>query len=175
MLRILAGALALACILVTPAEAKHRHYRHYHHSHAKPIACQITGAGGSWVIPEPCAKRFAKAREANARTFARHAEGAQIVSHPNGCPRVAFCGCGAAVHLLGAPIRALWLAANWFKFPRAEPAPGMAAVRAHHVFAIERVLGNGLVVAWDANSGHGLTRIHVRSLAGYRVVDPRGG
>jgi hypothetical protein len=101
---------------------------------------------------------------------------ATILPHPAGCPRRAFCGCGVAVHVLGAPVRALWLARNWLRFPRAAPAPGMVAVHpgGHHVLAIERVIGNGYVVAFDPNSGGHLTRRHVRSIAGWPVVNPRG-
>ncbi len=102
------------------------------------------------------------------------ADTSQVVDHPAGCPRTAFCGCGAAVRIFGAPIRSLWLAANWFRFPAAAPAPGMAAVRPHHVFVIEQVLGNGLALAYDANSGGHRTRVHVVSLRGYRIVNPRG-
>jgi len=96
----------------------------------------------------------------------------QIVPHPAGCPSRAFCGCGTAVKIFGAPIRSLWLAANWFRFPRAEPAPGMVAVRQHHVFAILRVIDSRHVLAYDANSGGHLTRIHPVSLQGYSVRNP---
>lgn len=98
-----------------------------------------------------------------------------VVAHPEGCPARAFCGCGAAVRVFGHSVRELWLAANWFKFPRAAPAPGMAAVRRHHVFVLEADLGGGIWQVFDANSGHHLTRIHARSLAGYTIVNPRGG
>ena len=97
-----------------------------------------------------------------------------IVAHPTGCPARAFCGCGAAVRLFGRPIRDLWLAANWFRFPRAMPAPHMAAVRRHHVMVLEADLGNGVWQVFDANSGHGATRIHARSIAGYTIVNPYG-
>lgn len=99
---------------------------------------------------------------------------AQILPHPTGCPRRAFCGCGAAVEVFGKPIRSLWLAANWLRFPRAAPAPGMVAARRGHVFIIKQVLGGGKVLAYDANSGGRKTRLHVRSLAGFTVVDPSG-
>lgn len=99
---------------------------------------------------------------------------AQILPHPDGCPRRAFCGCGASVAVFGRSIRSLWLAANWFQFPHADPAPGMVAVRRHHVFVIEQVLEGGKVLAYDANSGGHLTRRHVRSLAGFSVRDPHG-
>lgn len=95
-----------------------------------------------------------------------------IVAHPAGCPWRAFCGCGASARIFGHPVRDLYLAANWFRFPRSAAAPGMAAVRRHHVFIIEAVNGDGTVTAYDANSGGHLTRIHRVSLAGYTVVNP---
>jgi hypothetical protein len=98
----------------------------------------------------------------------------EILPHPRGCPPRLFCGCGAAVKVFGSPIRSLWLARNWFRFPPATPAPGMVAVRRGHVFVIEQVIGPRTVLAYDANSGRRLTRRHVRSLAGYSVRDPRG-
>jgi hypothetical protein len=99
----------------------------------------------------------------------------QVAAHPAGCPRVAFCGCGASIEVFGRSVRELWLAANWFRFPRTSPAPGMVAVRSHHVFVIRAVNGDGSVVAYDANSGHHLTRVHTVSLRGYSVRDPHGG
>ncbi len=96
-----------------------------------------------------------------------------IVDHPSGCPRTQFCGCGVAVKVFGKPVRDLWLAANWRKFRSAEPAPGRVAWRYGHVYYIIEVLGHNKVLAYDPNSGKHLTRVHVRSLAGYRVVDPR--
>jgi hypothetical protein len=75
--------------------------------------------------------------------------------------------------VFGRPVRALWLAANWFRFPRATPAPGMAAVRRHHVFVLEQWLGGDTWMAFDANSGGHLTRLHARSISGYAIVNPR--
>lgn len=97
----------------------------------------------------------------------------QILPHPAGCPRTLFCGCGAAVEIFGAPLRSLWHTSAWMRMPRAAPAPGMAVVRPGHVFVIRQVLGNNMVLAYDANSGGGKTRLHVRSIAGWRVVNPR--
>jgi hypothetical protein len=108
---------------------------------------------------------------------ARHGEAlsrTRIVAHPAGCPRRRFCGCGVSKEVFGKPIRRLYLAANWLKFPRAHPAPGMVAARRGHVFLIKQDLGGGKVLAYDPNSGGGKTRIHVRSLAGYKVVNPHG-
>jgi hypothetical protein len=95
-----------------------------------------------------------------------------VVDHPAGCPHTAFCGCGAAVRLFGKPIRNLWLAANWFQFPKTSPAPGMAAVRRHHVMVLEADLGGGIWMVYDPNSGRHATRIHARSIAGYTIVRP---
>lgn len=101
----------------------------------------------------------------------------KIVAHPAGCPRRAFCGCGVSLHVFGKAVAAggLAIAAEWLRFPRAEPAPGMVAARRGHVFAILETRGNGRVLAYDPNSGRHMTRIHIRSLRGYVVVNPRGG
>ena len=182
MLRI--TGIVFACLfLALPAQARQRHAA----SGLHPM-CNITMP---CVGPMSAADVAETQRVARGKYVARavgiggvapkprravpHAEriDTRIVEHPAGCPRSAFCGCGAAVRVFGAPVRALWLAANWFKFPRAALAPGTVAVRAHHVFVVEQVLGNGMVLAYDANSGHGATQVHVRSVAGYAIVDPR--
>ena len=103
---------------------------------------------------------------------ARALNAPQIVSHPYGCPRRAFCGCGAALDVFGKHVRSLWLARNWFQFPRTSPAPGMVAVRRNHVFVIREVREGNMVLAYDPNSGGRKTRLHVRSLAGFVVVNP---
>lgn len=96
-----------------------------------------------------------------------------VGGRPAGCP-ARYCGCAAAryVGLKGAH----WnLAANWLRLPRAAPAPGMAAARRGHVFILKRHVRGNRWLVWDPNSGRGLTRIHVRSLAGFTVVNPRSG
>ena len=106
----------------------------------------------------------------------RHEErSVQFLSHPAGCPRTAFCGCGVAEHVFGAPIRALWTAASWLAFPRTQPAPGMVAVFGHHhVAAIEQDYGDGTALLYDPNSGHHLTRLHRRSIRNAVIVNPHG-
>lgn len=98
----------------------------------------------------------------------------RVVAHPAGCPARSFCGCGAAVRVFGKPIRNLWLARNWFRFPRAAAAAGMVAVRRHHVFVLERHISGSTWLAYDANSGGRRTRIHPRSIAGFAIVNPHG-
>lgn len=114
------------------------------------------------------------ALSSNAEARQRHKSSATVVSHPSGCPARAFCGCGAAVRVFGSPVRSLWLASNWLRFPRTSPAPGMVAARRGHVFVLEADLGGGVWQVFDANSGGGLTRVHARSIAGYVIVNPRG-
>lgn len=98
----------------------------------------------------------------------------QYLARPEGCPVRLFCACGAAVHIFGTPRRDLWHTSAWRRFPRASPAPGMVAVNGRHMFVIDRVLGNGMVMAYDYNSGGGKSRYHARSLAGYTIHNPRG-
>jgi hypothetical protein len=139
-----------------PAEARHyRHHRHAHHNRHHSDKYDFLSGIRSIKI-----------------TMKRERV-STLMPHPAGCPARAFCGCGAAVKIFGAPIRSLWLAANWYKFPRTNLAPGTVAVRRHHVFVVEQVLGNGMVLAYDANSGGHATREHVRSVSGYTIVQPR--
>lgn len=94
--------------------------------------------------------------------------------HPAGCPRVLFCACGAAVEVFGKPIRSLWSVSSWTKYPKTAPAAGMVATRSHHIFTIKEVLGPNKVLAIDHNGGGGKSWLHVVSLKGYTVRNPRG-
>ena len=145
MLRI--TSIVLFCLFfIAPAEARHRHNHHHRHHvhHSHHVYHKAVSQPG------------------------------QVVAHPEGCPHVAFCGCGASIRIFGHSVRPLWLAANWFRFPRAAPAPGMAAVRPHHVMVLEADLGSGVWQVYDANSGGHATRIHARSIAGWTIVNPQG-
>jgi hypothetical protein len=94
-----------------------------------------------------------------------------IGGRPAGCPH-SFCGCGASIRVFGRILPGLNLAANWLRFPRTSPAPGMVAARRGHVFVLEQHLEGDMWMAYDANSGGHATRIHARSLRGYTVVNP---
>lgn len=167
----LTAAVAFVCALalsIGAAEAKPRHK-------AKRILntvtqeCVLTNEGR-----QVCSGSIQRTTR-HARVTDASGNGAQIVSHPEGCPRRAFCGCGVSVKVFGKPVRDLFLAANWLrKFPRAAPGAGMVAARPGHVFYIISYNGDGTALAYDPNSGGRKTRIHVRSLAGYRVVNPHG-
>jgi len=118
---------------------------------------------------------------AQARHYRHHGyyriaapEGTVIVgTRPAGCPH-AFCGCEASLFLFHKIVPELNLALNWLrKFPRAEPAPMRAAARPGHVFILMRQIAGDMWLVHDGNSGGHLTREHVRSIRGYRIVDPR--
>ena len=95
-----------------------------------------------------------------------------VGGRPTDCPH-SFCGCEASRYLFGQARAELNLASNWArKFPRTSPAPGMAAVRNHHVFVLMSHVDGKNWLVHDGNSGDGLTREHVRSISGYTVVNP---
>lgn len=145
-MRILIIGLALLCFS-TQAEARHRHHKrhHHHHHHYHPHHPHRNYVDQS---------------------------GTQYLSHPNGCPRTSFCGCGAAVELFGRPIRSLWPSSAWFKFPRAYPGHQMAAVRRGHVFVLDRHVSGDVWWVKDYNSGGHRSRYHMRSIRGYTIVNP---
>lgn len=177
---ILAALCAVA--LASSADARLRqHHRHH-----------IPGVGkmveGGWLKIEPSSQRtdwahgFVKLPEnpvikpippALHRVMAEGA-GRIVGGRPRGCPR-RYCGCGASLHIFGRIIPSLNRAANWLRFPRAAPAPGMVAARRGHVFVLKRHLHGKVWLVHDSNSGRGKTRIHPRSVAGFTIVDPRAG
>lgn len=178
-------AILLLTISFAPAEARHHQHRQHHHHVAVAAPAVDPGCNVLWpcegVRPSPRGERVVKAlgglgvarpQYAAPRHIERTSGHAEVIGgRPAGCPH-AFCGCSASLYLFGKIVPELNLAANWGKFPTAEPAPGMAAYRAHHVFVIMAVNSDGTVIAHDGNSGRHLTRVHTVSLRGYRVVNP---
>ncbi|BEV47366.1 hypothetical protein [Afipia carboxidovorans] len=182
------AALALVCLSL-PAEARPRH----HSVGVNKMVCVETGT----VLHPVCgmgiasAKPIVSSREARRRArgqalydampfgmptdrAGRALPASEVVGgRPAGCPH-RFCGCGASLHLFGKIIPRLNLAANWLRFPRAAPAPNMAAARRGHVMVLKRHLGGSTWLVFDANSGGGKTRLHARSIAGFVIVDPSG-
>ena len=173
---ILAAAMTIAFSL--PAEARHRHHHYRQVTALDPviITCNQYGCDDRPQYRghvEPVVEARPVRHPRPLRHLVNIDGGSVVGGRPAGCPS-AFCGCGTSLHIFGRIIPALNLAANWFRFPHAAPAPGMVAVRNHHVFAIERVIDEHTVVAYDSNSGRHLTRVHIVSLRGYSVRDPRG-
>ena len=109
------------------------------------------------------------------QTMAMAPSDEKIVSgRPSGCPN-AFCGCEASLYKFGRIIPELNLAGNWRRFPRAAPAPGMAAVTSGHVMILEQHVAGDVWYVHDGNSGGHVTREHPRSITGYAIVDPGAG
>lgn len=168
LLTIIAAALSL--VFTTAAEAKHRHQHHQHVAKMQQwgvVSCDDRfGCGGNRKAAYAPVERF---------RYAPSQDGEQIVAHPPGCPHTAYCGCGTSWRVYGRLVRDLYLAANWYRFPRAHPAPGMVAIFGrHHVAYIEAVDGNGNATLYDPNSGGHKTRVHVRNISGATVVNPNG-
>ena len=158
MLKSIPIAMLLSIAFVGAADARHRHP---HHSQPRLIVCNERG----------CSQEVKGTRTKIERTF--DANGNIIGRRPAGCPH-AFCGCEASRFLFGAIHPELNLASNWIrKFPRTAPAPGMAAVRNHHVMVLMSHVSGSDWLVHDGNSGDGLTREHVRSISGYVIVDPQ--
>lgn len=89
------------------------------------------------------------------------------------CPPRRWCGCALSLRVFGQPIRPLYLAANWMRyFRRAAPGPHMVAARKGHVMQLLAHVEGARWLVYDPNSGGGLTRVHVRSISGFVVVDP---
>lgn len=168
-MKALVASLLFVLIFASSAEA--RPHRHEAPECMVPAHCGLGASIGQFFTHG--AGSLVAAPANRGRRAARRTYGGSIVGHPPGCPRRAFCGCGAAVRVFGTPRRDLWLAAAWLRFPRTSPAPGMVAARRGHVFVLEGHVSGNTWLVYDANSGGRQTRIHHRSLAGYTVVNPR--
>lgn len=170
-------AVLFAACMNTPSDARqHRKSKHHTHHYSKVHISTVTPkAACDDRYPMNCGA--SQARQERRTRVADSGDG-RIVSHPTGCPWRAFCGCGSCAELgisaSECKRRGLFLAANWLRFPSASPGPGMAAARRGHVMIIRDYLGGNMATVYDANSGGHQTRVHTRSLAGYRVVNPNG-
>lgn len=167
--------IAITLLASVSAQARVHHHRR-HVTMTRPGTqnapwSSFSMLGGLFDAPQTSLQ---PALGAHRRVIAGHDVGT-IVSHPAGCPARLFCACGVSVRVFGHSVRSLWLASEWVRrFPHVSPADGMVAARSGHAFYIERYLGNGRAIAYDANSGHGLTRIHEISIRGYTIVNPHG-
>ncbi len=150
-------AIALACLAFTST------------AFAAPQTLTYCASDGTYR--QACGQAETRAT-GRARVSTGYAEAQIIGGRPAGCPK-AYCGCGLARYL-GINDARLNLAWNWTRiFPRAHAGAGMAVVWRHHVAYIESMVGDREALLRDYNSGRGLSRLHVRSIAGAVVVDPR--
>ena len=157
--------LAIISIATTAANAKPKRTHDQQHRVIKaPIVC------GERL----CLGQVNAARAKTHQVLDPNGNGVIVGRRPSGCPH-AFCGCEASLYLFGEIRPDLNLASNWIRrFPRTSPAPGMAAVRNHHVMVLMSHVDNSNWLVHDGNSGGGLTRDHVLSISRYIIVDPRG-
>jgi hypothetical protein len=180
MTRLLILLSIMLTFLCTNAEARshrhhnqhrHHHIHRHHHTH-QPKAQPQQFALFSWFQPA----QYQPQTVTRVKTTHHYYSDAssQIVSHPSGCPARLFCGCGASVNLYGHPVRELFLAANWYKFPRTLPAPNTVGVRRHHVFVLKQHISGSIWMVYDANAGRHQTLLHPRSISGYTIVNPHG-
>jgi len=149
--------LVVSALLLASSQAQAR--PHHHLTRIQHVRAAMAMAPGMTMMTSPGMTMTSSERVVGGR--------------PAGCPN-AFCGCEASLYRFGRVIPELNLASNWRRFPRAAPAPGMAAVRSGHVMILQAEVGNGIWTVHDGNSGGHVTREHARSLAGYTIVDPSG-
>jgi hypothetical protein len=174
--KLMAATFAVLLIAASPAQAKHhRHHKVHHHKSVERLPAVATEAvydNSGYIRSSRPEYRTSDRLRRNRTAF--HDRGQVIGGRPAGCPR-ASCGCVASIFTFGRIIPELNLAENWIrKFPQTSPAPGMAAARKHHVFVLISHTGGNNWLVHDGNSGHGMTREHVRSVAGYAIVNPHG-
>jgi hypothetical protein len=175
---------ALLTVASTSANA-HAHYRHHHRAmhHVKHervaridfnLTCLPDNDGRSHcsgTVEQPTSYTGETTQVVRGRP--RYYYDGRVTGGRHAGDPHAFCGAEAARYVFGETRRDLWLAANWiYKFARDSPAPGMAAARSHHVMILMSHVSGSDWMVHDGNSGHGLTREHVRSIAGYVIVDP---
>lgn len=181
----IAAALAVLLLAAGVADARPRH-----HTTAQLSAQEFCGERYC-PTDAPAAARRAGAdamagidpamgspRSSQARQRASYGEtGVTYLRHPPGCPARAFCACGAAVEIFGRAIRSLWPVRAWRAFPRDVPAPKNVAIltRGSHLFVLERHISGSDWLVRDYNSGGHRSRLHVRSIAGAIIVNPRAG
>jgi hypothetical protein len=163
-------AILLAVAIAGPAEARHRE--------PPTLVERLAGALEGFVRRAAAAAATSGAVLAEASQRApmgqREAlyEDGRIVPNPTGCPPRLFCGCGVSIKVYGRPIPALYSAASWGRFPKASCGSGRVAVFSGHVAYILACNGDGTALAYDPNSGGGLTRVHTIILPSLIVEPP---
>jgi hypothetical protein len=165
--------LLFACTIASAAQAQHHRPNHKRHQASqKIVVCDQRGCSDR-AAPR-VSRDEGRAARADAITVDANGNEAVVGGRPAGCPSE-FCGCEASLYVFGEIRRELNLASAWMrKFPRTQAAAGMAAVRNHHVMILMRHVDGRDWLVHDGNSGGRKTREHVRSIAGYVIVDPHG-
>jgi hypothetical protein len=180
MSRIVILLSIVLTFLCTNAEARshrhhsqHKHHHVHHRHHAIQHKIQVQPNLFSWFQPAQYQPTQTVKRVKTTHHYYSDAA-TQVLPHPSGCPARAFCGCGVSLEVYGRPIKELFLAANWYKFPRTSPAPNTVGVARHHVFVLKQHISGSIWMVYDANAGRHLTLLHPRSISGYTIVNPHG-
>lgn len=161
--------LSVAATASADAKPKHRS-----NQSAAQIVCDDRGCSDHVAPASAGTGRAARVQEQAYYDVDPNGNSVIVGRRPSGCPS-RFCGCEASLYLFGEIRPYLNLAANWIrKFPRTQPAPGMAAARSGHVMVLMSHAGGNDWLVHDGNSGGGRTREHVVSIRGYVIVDPHG-
>lgn len=175
------GFALLGLILMAhPAEARKKH-RHHHHSHRMHVAsADPLQSFGEFFSDRAHTGMVEASPTSSTRPWTRSGGNVRYLPHPSGCPARLFCGCGAAKHIFGKPIRDLWLVANWAKkFPRAYASHGMAALRGRrgggHIVVLDRRVSGSNWMVYDYNSGGHRSRYHEVNISGWTIVNPHAG
>lgn len=164
--------LGLLCLVISsPAEARKRKHVQVQQSVQLCIDIMCIMSGGTQASG-PTANSNSRRRVAEPAERVSYSSQTTMLPHPEGCPRRAFCGCGASIEKFGRNIRSLWLARAWFRFPRDSAAPGRAMVRSHHVAILRSHVSGTLWMVADYNSGGHQSRLHVRDIRGWTIVNP---
>jgi hypothetical protein len=168
--------IALVALLVFSSQSFAHTLHHHHHRHvvAKAVPQCVFFCPQTRTAAYIPIKHTVPVVRKQRHTLVQYADNKQQLPHPEGCPRTAFCGCGASMEAFGHNVRSLWLAANWYRFPRTSPAPGMAIVRPHHVAILKSHIEGSVWMVVDHNGGGHRSWLHARNISGYTVVNPHG-
>src|SRR3569623_3811587 len=109
MIRTVILAALCAVLFVSHADARppHHHARVAHQLYSPECNVSMPCEGvGKPAVSSKEARRLARGQELyDAMPFGMPTDRAgRAIPHPAGCPRRAFCGCGAAVEVCGKPV-----------------------------------------------------------------------
>jgi hypothetical protein len=149
-LRTFAGALALVCVVLSPAAAQTRFDNDGHQ--ISKVSPGIGAQTGGWKLSQGFGA---------VAGHRRHARGSQVaVGRPDDCRGIPWCGCYLR-HVYGIADRAFDQARHWASWGTKAngPAPGVIAVFARgknggHVGIVTGVPGPGRIVLKSGNDGH---------------------
>jgi hypothetical protein len=168
-------AVVLACVIATPAEARHRRDLEPNLMQTVAGAVQRVASKVAHAMAAGAATAAETVREAPERLRLASYETAgteETVPNPAGCPPIKFCGCGVSVKVYGHPVPDLFRADEWpRRFPRATCAAGNVMHWSGHVAFILECRGDQARL-WDPNSGRHETHVHWVSIAGADILAP---